>query len=92
MGEMSPVIGELAAYGQKIVPAAVQSRCVSMVVAQETAQPLAASHGSFALVIRWPREQQDVALSLVIPLGMEMVNIVAQRPPQGALAEQDHLR
>jgi hypothetical protein len=27
----------------------------------------------------------------VIPLGMEMVGITAQRPPQGALAEQDHL-
>jgi hypothetical protein len=24
----------------------------------------------------------------VIPLGMEMIGIVAQRPPQGALAEQ----
>jgi hypothetical protein len=39
-----------------------------------------------------PRKQQDVALPLVVTLGMEMVNIVAQRPPQGALAEQDHLR
>jgi hypothetical protein len=28
----------------------------------------------------------------LISLGMEMVDIVAQRPPQGALAEQDHLR
>ena len=33
---------------------------------------------------------QDVALPLVIPLGIEMLDIVIQRPPQGALAEQDH--
>ena len=37
-------------------------------------------------------KQQDVALAPVVPLGVEMFNIVAQRPPQGALAEQDHLR
>jgi hypothetical protein len=27
----------------------------------------------------------------VIPLGKEMLDIFAQRPPQGALAEEDHL-
>jgi hypothetical protein len=34
-------------------------------------------------------EEQDVALPLMIPLGMEMVDIVAQCPPQRALAEED---
>jgi hypothetical protein len=28
----------------------------------------------------------------VISLGMEMIDVFAQRPPQRALAEQDHLR
>jgi hypothetical protein len=37
------------------------------------------------------REQQDVALPLMIPLGMVMLDIFAQRPPQGALAKQNHL-
>ena len=31
-----------------------------------------------------PRKQQNIALALMIPLGMEMLDIVAQRPPQGA--------
>jgi hypothetical protein len=43
------------------------------------------------VALRIPRKQQDVALPLVIPLSMEMVDIVAQRPPQGALAEEDYL-
>jgi len=33
-----------------------------------------------ALTIRHQRKQQDVALPLVIPLGMEMVDVFAQRP------------
>jgi hypothetical protein len=61
-----------------------------MVIAQEPAQSLAAPHRSFALPIVYPRKQQDVALPLVVSLGMEMVEIVAQCPPQRALAEQDH--
>jgi hypothetical protein len=51
-----------------------------MVIAQEPAQWLAAPHRSFALPIGYPRKQQDVALPLMIPLGMEMVEIVAQCP------------
>ena len=34
---------------------------------------------------------RDVGLPLMIPLGMVMHNILAQRPPQGALAEENHL-
>ena len=35
-----------------------------------------------------PREQQDIALPLVIPFGMEMFDIFAQRSPQRALAKE----
>jgi hypothetical protein len=37
------------------------------------------------------REQQDVTLALMIPLGMIMLDVFFQRPPQGALAQEDHL-
>ena len=57
-----------------------------MIIAQEPAQSLAALHRPLALPIRRQRKQQDVALPLVIPLGVEMVDIVAQRPPQRPLA------
>ena len=63
-----------------------------MMVAQEPAQSLATLQRSLAVPIRGARKQQDVALALVVPFGVEMIDIVAQRPPQGALAEQDHLR
>ena len=62
-----------------------------MIIAQEPAQSLPAPHWPFAMAVRRPRKQQDVAFPLVIPLGMEMVDVFAQRPPQRALAEQDHL-
>jgi len=38
-----------------------------------------------------PRKQQDVALPLVIPLGVKMFDVFAQCPPQGPLAKEDHL-
>ena len=41
--------------------------------------------------IRITRQQQDVALALVIALGMIMFDVFVQRPPQGALAQEDHL-
>ncbi len=63
-----------------------------MIVAQEPTQSLATPHRPLAAAVRVPRKQQDVALPLVVPLGMEMIDVIAQRPPQGALAEQDHLR
>jgi len=62
-----------------------------MIVAQKPTQSIAAPHRPLALPIGYPRKQQDIALPLVIPLGMEMLDIVAQRPPQGALAEEDYL-
>ena len=62
-----------------------------MVIAQEPAQSLTALHRPLPLPIRHPWKQQDVTLPLVIPFGMEMLDIVTQCPPQRALAEQDHL-
>jgi hypothetical protein len=62
-----------------------------MVVTQQPAQSLAAPHRPLAVPIRCPRKQQDVALTLVISLGMEMLHVFAERPPQRWLAEQDHL-
>ena len=51
---------------------------------------MTAPHRSLAGAVRSPGKQQDVALPLVVSLGMEMVDVFAQRPPQRALAEQDH--
>ena len=62
-----------------------------MVIAQESAQSLAALNMPVAANVRTPREQQDIALPLMIPLGMEMFDIFPQRAPQGALAKEDHL-
>jgi hypothetical protein len=69
-------------YGQKTEPTAGASRRLSMIIAQEPAQSLTALHRPLALPIVYPGKQQDVALRLVVPLGMEMIDIVAQRPPQ----------
>src|SRR5262249_17553342 len=68
-----------------------RSRCLLMVIAQESAQSLAALNRPVAAGGRTPREQQDVALPLMIPLGMEMFDILTQNSPQGALANEDHL-
>ena len=81
-----------ASYGQSIGPANAPSRRPTMIVAQEPTQSLTAPNRSLAAAVRVPRKQQDVALALVISLGMEMFDILAQRPSQRALAEQDHLR
>src|SRR5882757_6881893 len=62
-----------------------------MVIAQEPTQSLAAPHRPLAAAVRIPRKQQDVTLPLVISLGMEIFDVFAQRPPQGALAEEDYL-
>jgi hypothetical protein len=42
--------------------------------------------------LRDPTEQQDVGLPLMIPLGMVMLDVFAQRPPQGALTKENDLR
>jgi hypothetical protein len=60
-----------------------------MIVAQETSQSLATPHQPLALPSRRP-EQQDVALPLVVPLGVEMGDVFAERQPERPLAEQDH--
>src|SRR5438105_3942855 len=67
------------------------SCCHLMVIAQESAQWLVALNMPVAANVRTPREQQDIALPLMIPLGMEMFDIFPQRAPQGALAKEDHL-
>ena len=46
-----------------------------MRVAQKPAQSLAASNRPLALLRRLPKKQKDVALPLMVPLGMEMVDI-----------------
>ena len=53
-------------YGQKTEPADGALRRLSMVVAQESTQSLAAPHWPLALPIRRPRKQQDVTLPLMI--------------------------
>ena len=52
-----------------------------MVIAQEPSQPLAALNRPRAANVRIPRKQQDVALPLMIPLNMIMLDIFTQRPP-----------
>ena len=66
-------------------------RCLLMVITQQAAQSLAALNMPVAAGVRAPREQQDIALPLVIPFGMKMFDIFAQRSPQRALAKEDHL-
>ena len=57
-----------------------------MVIAQKPTEPLAALHSLLAPDVRFPREQQDIALALMIPLSMEVFDVFAQRTAQGALA------
>src|SRR5271166_6151559 len=68
-----------------------RSRRFAVVITQEPTQSLAALHRPLATNVRIPREQQDIALPLMIPLGMEMLDVFAQRLPQGALPEENHL-
>ena len=62
-----------------------------MVIAQEATQSLATLNEPRAAAVRITREQQDIALPLMIPLSMVMLDIFAQRPPQGALTQEDYL-
>jgi hypothetical protein len=66
-----------------------RSCCLLMVITQESAQSLAALNRPVAADVRTPREQQDVALPLMIPLGMEMFDILAQGSPQGAVCTEN---
>src|SRR5262245_20377230 len=66
-------------------------RRLSIVIMQVPSQSFAALHRPGAADVRVTREEQDVALSLVIPLDMVMLDIFSQSPPQGALAKENHL-
>ena len=66
--------------GQKTDPTNAPSRRLTMIVAQEPTQSLATMHRPLAAAVRVPRKQQDVALPLVIPLGMEMVDVFVRIP------------
>jgi hypothetical protein len=57
--------------------------CLLLVIAQEPTQSLAALHRPLAADVRITREQEDIALSLMIALGMMMFDEFVQRPPQG---------
>jgi hypothetical protein len=82
----------MSAYGQKIhLRCPAPSRRFAMVITQEPAQSLAALHRPLTTNVRIPREQQDVALPLVISLSVEMLDIFAQRPSQRTLTEEHHL-
>jgi hypothetical protein len=48
-------------------------------------------HGALAVNACIAREQHDITLSLMIALGMIVFDEFVQRPPQGALAQKDHL-
>jgi hypothetical protein len=48
-----------------------------MVVTQESAQSLATLNGLLVVDVRTPREQQDIALPLVIALRVVMLDIFA---------------
>ena len=63
-----------------------------MIIAQEPTQSLAALNRLLVVAdVRGTRKQQDVILPLVVPLSMIMFDVFAERAPQGALAEEDHL-
>lgn len=53
-----------------------------MIVAQEPTQSLAAANRPLAAAVRVPGKQQDVFLPLVIPLGVQVVSMGAQRSPK----------
>jgi hypothetical protein len=70
----------------------VRSRSLLMVIAQQPTQSLAALNRLLLVVpVRGTRKQQDVTLPLVIALSMIIFDVFAPRPPQGPLAEKDHL-
>jgi len=64
---------------------------LTMIVAQKPAQSLAATAPPLAAAVHIRGNSRMLPLPLVIPLRMEMVDVFAQRPPQRALAEEDHL-
>ena len=77
----APRARRLYPVGSKTETADAASRRLLMIVAQKPAQSLAVPHRPHSVAVRIPRKQQDVTLPLVISLGMEMVDVFAQRPP-----------
>jgi hypothetical protein len=67
-----------------------RSCCLLMVIAQEPTEPFATLYRFLARNYRIPRKQQDVAFALMIALSMEMLDIFAQRSPQGVLTKENH--
>jgi hypothetical protein len=81
----------MRSYGQKIhLRRHAYSRGLLMVITQEPTQVLTALNRSRATNVCIPREQQNIVLSLMIPLSVEMLDIFAHRASQGALAEEYH--
>src|SRR5260370_28798059 len=66
-------------------------RCLLMVITQQAAQSLAALNMPVAAGVCTTRGQPNIALPLVISLGMEMFSVFPQRSPQRALAQEEHL-
>ena len=62
-----------------------------MVITQEPTQPLATLQGAPGVHVPIPREQQNIALALVITLSMVVINIFIEGPSQRTLAKEDHL-
>jgi hypothetical protein len=72
----------LSPYSQKThLQRAVHLRCLSMVIAQEPAQSIAALNRAVEANVGTPRERQHIALPLVIPLGVVMLDVFGQGPP-----------
>src|SRR5215471_7216009 len=62
-----------------------------MVITQEPTQPLAALYGAPGVHVPIPREQQNIALALVIAFSMVVIDIFIEGPSQRTLAKEDHL-
>src|SRR5262249_12915279 len=62
-----------------------------MIITQQATHALPALHGAVRMDACITREQEDVALPLMIALGMIMVDVFVQRLAQRALAQKDPL-
>src|SRR5262249_45836510 len=62
-----------------------------MVITQEPTQPLATLQRAPGVRVPIPREQQNIALALVIALSMVVIDIFIEGPSQRTLAKEDHL-
>jgi hypothetical protein len=96
-GSSSPAnaIIDVGAGPNASLPRSIQlrtdSRRVLMVIAQEPTWPLATQKRILATSFPDSLEQEDVALALMISLGMIMLNIFFHRPSHGAFAKESDL-